>query len=194
MDVVQSYSIAYKGLKTGVHDFRFEVGKALFEAFQSPDIKDGNCVAEIRMDRQETMLQLHIRITGDVTVPCDRCLEDCHIPIDYEADLLVKFSDEVHNEDFDGEVMWLLNGEDELNLAQYIYESVVLSLPYQRVHPEGECNPEMLRRFRIVSGEDFAAIEAAAEAEKPTSIGESDRSKLSQLKARMEAESKGEQA
>ena len=45
-------------------------------------------------------------------------------------------------------------GEDEVDLAQYIYESIVLSLPYQRVHPEGECDPEMLGRFRIVSDED----------------------------------------
>jgi len=193
MDVVQSYSIAYKGLKTGIHDFRFEVGKALFEAFESSDIKDGNCVAEVRMDRQETMLQLNVRIRGDVTVPCDRCLEDCHIPIDYDADLIVKFSDEVHD-DFDGEVMWLLTGEDELNLAQYIYESVVLSLPYQRVHPEGECDPEMMRRFRIVSGEDFAAIEAAARQREPETIDDSDRDKLARLKARMEAETENDKA
>ena len=70
----------------------------------------------------------------------------------------MKFSDPAG--EYDGEVLWLLPGTDEVDLAQYIYESIVLSLPYQRVHPEGECDPAMLERFRIVTDEEFARIEA----------------------------------
>ena len=149
MEVAEGYSIAYRGLKNGTHEFRFEVGKPLFEAFESSEIKDGRCVVEVTLERGETMLTADVRITGHVVVACDRCLEDCRIPIDFEGQLLVKFSDEPR--EYDGEVLWLLPGEDEVDLSQYIYESIVLSLPYQRVHPEGECDPEMLKRFRIVS-------------------------------------------
>lgn len=60
--------------------------------------------------------------------------------------------------------MWISPSEPEVSLAQYIYESVVLSLPYQRVHAEGECDADMLRRFRIVSEEEFSQIEHEAEA------------------------------
>ena len=102
----------------------------------------------------------------------------------YQGRLLVKFSDEVH--EYDGEVMWMLPGEDRVELAQYIYESIVLSLPYQRVHPEGECNPEMLERFRIVSDREFASIEAAAEGAGERGGGEW--AKLAALRERMEAE------
>jgi uncharacterized metal-binding protein YceD (DUF177 family) len=47
-----------------------------------------------------------------------------------------------------------------IDLEQYIYESIVLSLPLQRVHPEdvhGQplCNPAMLERFKIVTQEEF---------------------------------------
>ena len=35
MEVAEGYSIAYRGLKNGTHEFRFEVGKPLFEAFES---------------------------------------------------------------------------------------------------------------------------------------------------------------
>jgi len=106
------------------------------------------------------------------------------VPIDFEGQLVVKFSDEVH--EYDGEVMWMLPGEDRVELAQYIYESIVLSLPYQRVHPEGECNPEMLKRFRIVSDREFASIEAAAEGAGERGGGEW--AKLAALRERMEAE------
>ena len=59
--------------------------------------------------------------------------------------------------------MWISPAEGEVSLAQYIYESIVLSLPYQRVHPEGECDADMLHRFRIVSQEEFSQIEHDAE-------------------------------
>ena len=184
MEVAQRYSIAYKGLKNGRHNFRFEVDESLFEAFGSTEIKDGRCEVSVGMDRSETQLILDVRITGYVVVECDRCLEDCRVPIDFEGQLVVKFSDEVH--EYDGEVMWMLPGEDRVELAQYIYESIVLSLPYQRVHPDGECNPEMLERFRIVSDREFASIEAAAEAVGEHNDGEW--AKLAALREQMEAE------
>ena len=183
MEVAEGYSIAYRGLKNGTHEFRFEVGKPLFEAFESSEIKDGRCVVEVTLERGETMLTANVRITGHVVVACDRCLEDCRIPIDFEGQLLVKFSDEPRVYGF--VVLWLLPGEDEVDLSQYIYESIVLSLPYQRVHPEGECDPEMLKRFRIVSDEEFSAIENRAEEH---AVPEGEWAKLAALRERMEAD------
>ena len=63
MEVAQRYSIAFRGLKNGHHEFRFEVGKPLFEAFESTEIKDGACEVAVDMERSETMLMLGIRIT-----------------------------------------------------------------------------------------------------------------------------------
>lgn len=184
MRVEKGYKIAYKGLKNGPHDFEFRVDGALFEAFGSTEIKDGACVAEVRLERAETQLVLDIAIRGSVTVACDRCLEDCSVPIGYEGRLLVKFSQEVH--EYDGEVLWLLPGEDEVDLAQYIYESIILSLPYQRVHADGSCDPEMLARFRIVTDEEFSRIEArASEEDGPDGGGPWE--KLAELKREMEA-------
>ena len=182
MDATKGYSIAYKGLKNGSHDFSFEVGGAFFEACGSTDIKDGACSVAVTLAKSDAQLTVDTAIHGCVVVACDRCLEDCRVPVDFEGRLLVKFSDEPC--EYDGEVLWLRPGEDEVDLAQYIYESIVLSLPYQRVHPEGGCDPEMLRRFRIVSGEEFAAIEARSE--EPDRKG-SGWEKLAALRKRLEA-------
>lgn len=181
MEVAQRYSIAYKGLKNGRHEFRFEVDASLFEAFESTEIKDGKCEVEVGLERSEAQLTLDVAITGYVVVECDRCLEDCRVPIDFEGQLVVKFSDEVR--EYDGEVMWMLPGEDRVELAQYIYESIVLSLPYQRVHPEGECDPGMLERFRIISEGELASIEERAEA----LHNEGEWAKLAALREQMEA-------
>ena len=158
MEETKRYTIAYRGLRSGLHDFHFKV--------------DG-----------ESMLTLDVNVDGSVVVECDRCLEDCNVPIHYEGQLLVKFSDEVH--EYDGEVIWLLPMEDEVDLTQYIYESIVLALPYQRVHPDGECNPDMLERFRIVSDEEFGRLEDRIEAE---GRNEGEWAKLAALKEQMEAD------
>ena len=169
MEVSGRYAIAYKGLKPGRHGFRFEVDGSLFRAFQNPEIRDGACTADVVLTRGEAQLVCDVRIGGSVVVACDRCLDDCRVPIDFEGRLVVRISDEACS--YDGETMGLLPGDEEVDLTQYIYESIVLSLPYQRVHPEDGCDPQMLERFRIVSDEEFASIEQRAGAQAAASEG-----------------------
>ena len=177
--------IDLKSLDYGRTERTLSLDDAYFEAIDAPEVRRGNLSVRLAIDRtsQDAFL-LDFHITGTVTVSCDRCLDDCTVPVEFDGTLVVKFSDEVS--DYDGEVMWMLPGEDRVELAQYIYESIVLSLPYQRVHPEGECNPEMLERFRIVSDREFASIEAAAEGAGERGGGEW--AKLAALKERMEAQ------
>ena len=184
MEQIGLYKIAYKGLKVGSYDFDFKVDNALFEAYETEEIKGGDCVVRVKLNRSEAMLELNVTIEGEVICDCDRCLEDCPIAIDYDGDLVVKFSEET--DFYDGDVMWISPSEDMLDLTQYIYESIILALPYQRVHAEGECNPEMLERFRIISEGEFSAIEAQATQEEPTKG--SGWEQLAALKEQMEQE------
>lgn len=147
MDIAKKYSIAYKGLKNGRHEFDFKVDGEFFAAEENSEIKGGDCDVHVTLDKSESMLEIGVAIKGYVITECDRCLEDCKVPIEYEGTLLVKFSDEIR--DYDGEVMWISPADGEVSLAQYIYESIVLALPYRRVHPDGECNPDMLARFTL---------------------------------------------
>ncbi len=179
---MDSCKITFTGLKNGLHDFRFEVDKELFGQFENSDFSDGKAVVDVKLNRSEQQLVLDVQIAGEVITPCDRCLEDCTLPVAYEGTLIVKFSAE--EQEYDGEVLWLYPGDTEVDLSQYIYESIILSLPYQRVHAEGACDPAMLERFRIVSAAEFSAIEA--QQEEPTQGGEWE--KLAALKQQMEQE------
>lgn len=162
MELSERYAVAFKELKAGGYDYAFSVDGALFRNYENAEIKDAACLVQVHLERAETQLVFDVRITGEVVVPCDRCLEDCRVPVDFEGRLLVRFSD-CPADEYDGEVLWLSPAEREVDLTQYLYESIVLSLPYQRVHPAGGCDPEMLKRFRIVSDEEFSAIEERAE-------------------------------
>lgn len=168
MDVLKRYSIAHKGLGTGIHRFEFEVDDRFFEAFEGSEIRKGSAAVTVDLDKQSSLLSLRIGIRGEATVECDRCLDELTLPVEYEGTLCVRYG-ETENES-DGEVMWIGPGETEISLAQYIYESICLSLPCQRVHPDDEnghstCDPDMLARFRIVSEEEFDGMAASADDE-----------------------------
>ncbi len=161
--VKQRYTIAYKGLGPGQHHFDFKVGDDFFAAHEGSGIKQGDVDVEVELVKTGSMLRLAFRMEGAVTVSCDRCLEDCRLPVNYEGKLTVKFSEEEHP--FEGDILWMNPADALLDLEQYIYESIVLSLPYRKVHPEDVhgtplCNPSMLERFSIVSEEEFERLTA----------------------------------
>ncbi len=144
----EGYIIDFKDLKIGEYHFDYHVGGSLFAHYEGCEVLDGDCNVAVTMARSETMLTLQVRIEGDVEVECDRCLDPCRVTIEFDAPLVIKFSDnEELMEEYDGEVMWLPSATGSVDLSHYIYESIILSLPYQRVHEEGECNPDMLAQF-----------------------------------------------
>ncbi len=162
MRPADKYGIPYKSLKSGSQRFVFEVGDSLLASIEGSCIKHG--AAEVTVDAQKSgtsSVILDITAKGEVTVECDRCLGDLVLPVDYAGRLNVRISDE--QGPYDGDIIWVSPAEDCIELGQYIYESVVLSLPLRRVHPDDEsgnpsCDPDMLSRFRIVTEEEFDAL------------------------------------
>lgn len=148
--VLNTYSIHFKGLKVGKHTFNFEIDNKFFEAFEDGEIKQGDLNVDVILNRQSLMLDLFISIKGHVQVTCDRCLEDFDLPISYEGSLYVKFGESRSDE---GEEIIILTNEDsEINIAQYLYESICLSLPIQRYHgmkgTKTKCNKEMIKKLK----------------------------------------------
>ena len=92
---------------------------------------------------------LTMDLNGTVMIPCDRCLEELQLSVSMQGDLYVKVGDpDKSNED----VVFISPDEYELDLSHHMYEFIMLSLPYRRIHPEnnrGEslCNQEMLLKL-----------------------------------------------
>lgn len=151
--ILSNYIIHFKGLKLGKHLFEFDVNDRFFEFFPEGEISNGVLNVGVELIKHSTMLELDFNINGNVDVLCDRCLEPMTIPLSYNGRLVVKFGETL---DLSNDELWVINeNEYELNLAQYIYESICLSLPIQRYHgidgtsAEG-CDPAMLSRINKV--------------------------------------------
>ncbi|MDR2894611.1 MAG: DUF177 domain-containing protein [Alistipes sp.] len=155
----QRYTIAHRGLREGTHDYKWVVESDFWTARPESGITGGEVEVSVTLEKSATgTMRIEVSAHGSVTVPCDRCLEDCALPVDYRGGFAVKTSEE--ELPFEGDVLWIGPGEATIDLEQYIYESIVLSLPLQRVHPEDVhgrplCNPAMLERFKIVTEEEF---------------------------------------
>ena len=139
--------IPIKGLPFGESSFRFEIGEPFFQAFENSQIKDADCSVRVDVIRHQTLLDIVCEVTGFVIVECDRCLEDLTLKVDIAPQLTVGFGNVEVEEDAEGDVDVLVvdHAQRELNLNQFVYDYVCLGLPLVKVHPEGKCNPEMLR-------------------------------------------------
>lgn len=158
-----NYKIEYRKLSDGKHNIDLHIDSQMFASVDDGEIYGGDCEVKIALTKGLSTLQLEISIDGSVVVSCDRCLEEITTPIHFDGVLIVRLTNEVQNSEFviddKAEDTLLLNPMiEELDLKEYLYDSVILSLPLQRVHPENEegvsgCNPDMLSRFAIVDND-----------------------------------------
>ncbi|HUW07109.1 MAG TPA: DUF177 domain-containing protein [Williamwhitmania sp.] len=160
------FTIPFKGLKQGKHELEFEISDRFFSEFDGSEVTKGNLMANVLLDKNSTFLKLDVHISGNAEVVCDRCLDTFYIPVEYTGNLFVKFSEREAYEDSDDDVLFLPPSESELDLKQYLFDWICLSLPVRRVHPDDKngkslCNPEMIEKLEayVISEEPQAAAE-----------------------------------
>lgn len=127
---MSSIIIPLNGWAAGERTFRFTAGSEFFQMFGNQEILDANVSVEVRVVKEGSQkVEADLRLSGSVTVQCDRCLEPLEVPVDEAPSEVFK----------PGTV------EVEWDLSQEVYDYICLAIPLQRVHPEGQCNPDTVR-------------------------------------------------
>lgn len=144
------YKINLKSLSDGQHEFVYELGDAYFADIDS-EVSSGEVSARVVCTKHGDLHQLQISIEGYVVVQCDRCLDEVEYDVVSDRQLVVKFGSEYMEES--DELLIVPEREGVLDLHWLLYEDVVLSLPLQRFHLEGECSEEMMRLYGDLSTE-----------------------------------------
>lgn len=159
---IEQYDIAFKGLKTGVHNFIFELEDDFFGHFNNPECPGGKISVNVEMDKKDHLLSLFCTYSGSVRVACDRCLEEFQLEMDFDSNLFVKFKDEETESDAD--VICIPVNEHKLSMADYFIESICLNLPFRKVHGKDQkgndlCNKDMINKLNShrVDEDDRAA-------------------------------------
>ena len=145
---LKEFNIAFAGLKQGKHEFTFELDNEFFESFGYDEFNSAAVIATVELDKRSTLIDLSIEGSGSVNVNCDVTNEPFDLPIDATMEIVVKFGD--HYNDDNEDILILPHGEYEVSVGQYLYEMVVLSIPFKRTHPgleDGSLESEVLDKL-----------------------------------------------
>ncbi len=149
MDALQEYNIPFVGLKLGKHHFHYHIDDRFFTTYKYHDFNKIDCEVAISFTKKSTLLELIFSIKGKVSLNCDTTNEPYEQLITNTFNLIVKFG-EFFNDD-DDEVLILPHTAYQVNVSQYIYETIVLALPIKREHPgikDGTLQSKVLDKLR----------------------------------------------
>jgi len=144
----KQYIVKFAGLPVGTHEFEFDIKDKFFEQFEDSEIQKADLKAKVLLLKQNNLMQMQFNIKGTVELPCDRCLKNYDFPIVAGDNLVVKGGDP---EDSSDEILVINEGEGQADVSHYLYEYIVLALPFRRVPCEIEknfkCDEETLSKL-----------------------------------------------
>lgn len=152
MREMKEFTIPFVGLKLGEHRFDFKIIKKFFEHFEYDEFINVNLDLDVLLDKKTTLLEFTLTYNGSVNVNCDVTNEPFDQQIEGDYHFVVKFGDEFNNDNED--LLIIPHGSYEVNIQQYIYESVILSLPTRRIHPgveDGTLKSDILDKLEELS-------------------------------------------
>ncbi len=149
MKQTKEYTIPFVGLKLGKHKFDYQINNEFFEIFDYNEFQNSDIKVNVVLDKKSNLLEISFKHQGTINVPCDLTSEDFDLPIKGKLKLIVRFGETFNNDN--EELLILPFGEFEIDIAQYIYEMIVLSVPTRRIHPgikDGTLNTEALTKLK----------------------------------------------
>ena len=152
MNPLKAFDIQFVGLKVGEHIYKFEIDYKFFEYFQYDDFNNVSIIVDVNLVKKSSFLELNFLANGSVNVNCDLTNESYDEKLHASFNLVVNFGDKYNDEN--DQILILPHGEYEINVAHYIYELIVLSLPQKRVHPgveDGTLDSDILKRLEDLS-------------------------------------------
>jgi uncharacterized metal-binding protein YceD (DUF177 family) len=144
----KEFDIPFLGLKLGQHSFEYQINNKFFESFDYHEFNEASITVAVVLNKMSTVMELEMNAHGTVNLACDLTNEPFDQDITAALALVVKFGDEFNDED--DEILVIPHGEHQINIAQYLYEMLVLAVPPKRIHPgviNGTLESEALKKL-----------------------------------------------
>ncbi len=152
----RAYEIPFVGLKPGVHPFSYELNEEFFSEKGAEDFANAHANVKLSLEKSSGFMLLKFEVGGKADVSCDRCGNPLNMDLWDEFKLVVKLVDnaeEMNNNEEDPDVFYLSKTESHLEVSDWLYEFVMLSVPTQRMcsleeRGGAKCNNEILEKLR----------------------------------------------
>ena len=148
MEKLPEYVLPFVGLKDGKHTFEFDIDTTFFNAFEFNEFDQPAVKVKLLFDKKPGLMNLSFTAQGCLGLTCDVSNEIFPYQINTSLDWIVKFGDEY--DDDNDEFLILPHGSYQVNVAQPIYEMIVLAVPVKKVHPgvvDGTLDSALLKKL-----------------------------------------------
>ena len=152
MKPFKAFDIPFVGLKLGSHQFEYTIKQTFFELFEYDEYNSVTVKVRLQLEKTTTFMELNLFAEGIVNINCDLSNEPYDQSINSEFGMIVKFGPEYN--DNNESILIIPHGAYEINVAQYIYELIVLAVPQKRIHPgveDGSLNSDILKTLENLS-------------------------------------------
>ena len=168
MKELSKYNIDIYGLEDKRYDYDIESGNAFFEELEQDIIEHGHFKTHIELTKSATMIQLRFYTEGQLGLICDRSLEAYEESFISDERLILKFGD--RNEELTDEIEIISRNTNRINVAQYVFEFIALTLPVKKIHPSLRTNDDDFfedeeEAILVYSSEDTDSQEMASDEE-----------------------------
>ena len=143
MNVLDSYKVDLLSSRLQGATWKWTIDDGFFSAIEGL-IRHGNIQTDVECVNAGPLFKFQIHSAGTVIVPCDRCLADLELRIETTDELTVKLGNEYSDE---GDCVVVPETEGYIDLAQYIYEFIVLAMPITCTHEPGKCDDTMIQEL-----------------------------------------------
>lgn len=162
MNYRRAFDIAFVSLKTGVHEYEYHIQDKFFVEYQEQDFKNCDAKVKLSLDKQVGFMLLKFEIGGIIEAGCDRCGNGFPLNLWDEFNIVVKLVDEpdqMNEQEEDPDVFYISRGESHINVADWIYEFINLSIPMQKMCSDEQmggsyCNKEVLEMLKKMEQQD----------------------------------------
>jgi uncharacterized metal-binding protein YceD (DUF177 family) len=155
----REFEIAFVGLKPGVHEFNYRIDDRFFEEYNEQDFRNPDANVKLLLEKSNGFMILRFEIGGKAEVTCDRCNNNLPLQLFDEFKVMIKMTDDpalMNEQEEDPDVYYISRGESHIDIKDWIYEFINLSIPMQKTceyeNMDGpHCNPsarEVLKNMR----------------------------------------------
>jgi uncharacterized metal-binding protein YceD (DUF177 family) len=116
----------------------------------------------LALDKQNGFMLLKFEIGGSLQANCDRCNNEITLDLWDEFNIVVKMVEEpelMNEQEDDPDVYYISRGESHIDVADWIYEFINLSIPMQKICDVNDknasgCNQAALDALKDMEPED----------------------------------------
>lgn len=155
MDPIQKYNIPFIGLSFGKHNFEYSIDSKFFDAFNSQiignELEQFNGEANVILDKKNNFFEIHVSTKGKALLLCDITNEPFEQELKNTLDIVIKFGEEYNDDNVD--ILIIPHESYQINVAQYIYEAIMLSIPLKKTHPgiaDGTLKSDVLEKLKEI--------------------------------------------